>query len=69
MNPDDWRAERKLSNGRVRVRHIPTRCLFDLWVQDGEVRVVLRQGAAGNELFEEVKAWFRKCGKDQPNLL
>jgi hypothetical protein len=66
---DDWRAERKLSNGRVRVRHIPSRCLFDVWVQDGELRIVLRSGAAGNDLFDETKAWFRAHGNEQLDLL
>jgi hypothetical protein len=69
MNPDDWRAEKKLSNGRRRCRHIPTRCMFDIWIDEGQVRAVLRHGAAPSALFEEAKEWFRRFGKDQPDLL
>jgi hypothetical protein len=66
---DDWRMEGKLSNGGLRIRHAPTRCIFDVWMDGKEVRAVLRQGAAGNELFGEAKVWFRMFGREQPDLL
>jgi hypothetical protein len=69
MNLDDWQAEGKLRNGGVRVRHLRKRCVFDVWQQGEDVRAVLRQGAAGNDLFEEAKEWFRKFGQNQPSLL
>jgi hypothetical protein len=68
MNPDDWRAEGRLPNGGLRVRHLPTRCVFDVW-EYGEVHLLLRQGAAGTYLFEEVREWFESFGKRQLRLL
>jgi hypothetical protein len=58
MNHDDWRAESKLPNGGLRVRHIPTKAVFEVWMDGNIVQAVLRQGAAGTELFEEAKVWF-----------
>jgi len=69
MNPDDWVAERRLRNGGLRIRHLPTRCVFEVWVDGKEVRVLLRQGAASTALFEEAKQWFLQFGKDQLDLL
>jgi hypothetical protein len=58
MKQDDWRAESKLPNGGLRVRHFPTRAVFEVWMDGDVVQAVLRQGAAPSELFEEAKAWF-----------
>ena len=69
MNADDWLSEGKLPNGGLRVRHLPTRCVFDVWQEGLEVRAVLRQAAAGTELFNEAKAWFQIFGKRQTLLL
>jgi hypothetical protein len=69
LNPDNWRSEGKLPNGGVRVRHLPTRCVFDVWQDGKEVRAVLRLGAAGTDLFEEVKRWFKDLGRRQMLLL
>ena len=35
MKQDDWRAESKLPNGGLRVRHFPTRAVFEVWM-DGD---------------------------------
>jgi hypothetical protein len=43
--------------------------VFDIWLDEGQVCAVLRQGAAPSALFEEAKEWFRRFGKDQPDLL
>ena len=69
MNPDEWRSEDKLSNGGLRIRHIPSRCIFEVWMRDGEVRGVLRQGAAPTGLFNEAKEWFESFGLRQRTLL
>ena len=71
MNSDDWHVEGKLPNGGLRVRHLPTKCVFEIWQTDKEVRALLRQGTAGTELFEEAKAWFHRhwmFAKDQGSL-
>ena len=69
MAADDWQAEGKLPNDGLRVRHLPTRAVFDLWAQKGEIHAVLRQGMAATDLFNEAKKWFKRFGKDQPELL
>jgi hypothetical protein len=69
MNPDDWVVERRLRNGGLRIRHMPTRAVFEVWVDEKEVMALLRQGAAGSSLFEEAKQWFLGFGMDQAQLL
>jgi hypothetical protein len=69
MNPDDWEPEGKLPNGGLRIRHLPTRCIFEVWQQGRDVQALLRQGAAGTQRFEEAKVWFERFGRRQPNLL
>jgi hypothetical protein len=69
MDANEWCVEKNLTHGRRRCRHIPTKCVFDLWIADGEVRAVLRQGAASSELFSEAKEWFWRFGKEQKELL
>jgi hypothetical protein len=66
---DEWCIEGKLDNGGVKIRHVQKRCVFDVWQQDGEMRAVFRQGAAGNDLFDEAKAWFKAHGNEHPDLL
>jgi hypothetical protein len=38
-------------------------------MRGSEVRVILRQGSAGTELFEEVKKWYGRFGRRQMRLL
>ena len=69
MNHENWRAEARLPNGGLRVRHIPTKTVFDVWMDGNVVLAVLRQGAASSDLFAEAKLWFDwhwMFSKDQP---
>ena len=65
---DDWRGEDWLPNGGRRCRHLPTKAVFDLWFQNGEVQAVLRQGSASSELFALAKGYFRVFGCINPDL-
>ena len=59
--PTDYKSDGKLLNGCLCVRHVPTRCLFEVWTQGEEVRAVLRQGPVSTEAFNKAKEWFSDC--------